>query len=503
MTEATATRVLRGGHVIDPATGLDRIVDITLQDGKIAAVGDGPAPAGAEIVDLAGHYVTPGWVDLHVHAYGTLGFADPDSIGIYQGVTTFVEAGGPGIGTLDEFVALMEGRTITALYAGPYLRPMGIVGLNFIEGDIRSLTGIPIAEWMDFMKAHPGLLRYLKIGAFGSYGKGPLKMGKGLAETLGLPLYVHIGEHQQQKGDDASYEIFRIAEAGDIITHLYHNNRTGVLDRDGKVLPLVKEAEKRGVLFDIGFGGYNFAWSVAEKAYAQDLVPHIISSDLQQFNVIGPTFSLANVMSIFLRLGMSLNDVIARVTTAPAKALKLDDRAGSLKVGLPADVTVFRIEEGAFELADTYNSSRTADRRIMPVMAFKGGRRIDSDMTRCQDERNWLVQIAETHVPAAAERLTPAQLAFLAALRGAIAGIQWDASSVENFDLWKAIALQDAFHAVRRAQDLALKPALTAVFDCFLDHPFTMQIGLFLLRLDRTLALARLEQVTAQRRKVA
>jgi dihydroorotase len=188
---------------------------------------------------------------------------------------------------------------------------------------------------------------------------------------------------------------------------------------------------------------------------------------------------------------------------APAKALKLDDRAGSLKVGLPADVTVFRIEEGAFELADTYNSSRTADRRIMPVMAFKGGRRIDSDMTRCQDERNWLVQIAETHVPAAAERLTPAQLAFLAALRGAIAGIQWDASSVENFDLWKAIALQDAFHAVRRAQDLALKPALTAVFDCFLDHPFTMQIGLFLLRLDRTLALARLEQVTAQRRKVA
>jgi dihydroorotase len=503
MTSATPAYLLKGGHVIDPAQGIDSIVDIALKDGRIAAIGDGPVPAGAEVVDLKGHYVTPGWVDLHVHAYGTLGFADPDSIGIYQGVTTFVEAGGPGIGTLDEFVALMEGRTRTSLYAGPYLRPMGIVGLNFIEGDIRSLTGIPIAEWLDFMKAHPGLLRYLKIGAFGSYGKGPLKMGKGLAETLGLPLYVHIGEHQQQPGDDASYEIFRIAEAGDIITHLYHANRTGVLDRDGKVLPVVREAQQRGVLFDIGFGGYNFSWRVAEKAYAQDLVPHIISSDLQQFNVIGPTYSLANVLSIFLRLGMSLNDVIERVTAAPAMALKLDDRAGSLKAGMPADVTVFRLEDGEFELADTYSATRKAERRVAPVMAFKNGERIDCDMTRCQDERNWLLQIAETHVPPAAERLSAAQLAFLATLRSAIARIEWDASSVENFDLWKAIALQDAFHAVRRQHDLALKPALTAVFDCFLDHPFTMQIGLFLLRLDRRLALERLEQVTARPRRVA
>jgi dihydroorotase len=353
------------------------------------------------------------------------------------------------------------------------------------------------------MAAHPGLLRYLKIGAFGSYGKGPLKMGKGLAETLGLPLYVHIGEHQQQPGDDSSYEIFRIAEAGDIITHIYHNNRTGALGRDGKVLPVVRDAEKRGVLFDIGFGGYNFAWSVAEKAYAQDLVPHIISSDLQQFNVIGPTFSLANVMSIFLRLGMSLSDVIERVTVAPARALKLDDRAGTLKPGMPADLTAFRIDAGEFELADTYNSTRQADRQVVPVAAWKDGQRIECDMLRCQDERNWLLQIAETHVPPAAERLKPAQIEFLAALRPAVARIEWNASSVENFDLWKAIALQDAFHEVRCASGIPLKPALTAVFDCFLEHPFTMQIGLFLLRLDRGLALERLAQVTARKVKVA
>jgi dihydroorotase len=257
------------------------------------------------------------------------------------------------------------------------------------------------------------------------------------------------------------------------------------------------------VLFDIGFGGYNFAWSVAEKAYAQDLVPHIISSDLQQFNVIGPAYSLANVMSIFLRLGMSLRDVIERVTIAPAKALGLDDRAGTLKPGMPADLTAFRVESGDFDLADTYNATRRADRRIAPVTAWKAGERIECDMLRCQDERNWLVQIAETHVPAAAEWLSPAQIEFLAALRPLLARMEWDASSVENFDLWKAIALQGVFHEARRATGLPLKQALTAVFDCFVEHPFTMQIGLFLLRLDRTLALERLAQVTGRKFKVA
>src|SRR5262245_48628784 len=241
---------LKGAHVIDPAQGIDGVRDIAIENGKIRPV-EG-LPPGVKTIDLTGCYLTPGWIDIHVHVYGTLGFADPDSIGVCQGVTSYVEAGGPGIGTLDEFMALLTGQTKTALYAGPYIRPLGILGLNFIESDVRTLTDIPITEWIDFHKAHPGLLRYIKIGAFSGYGYGPTKLGKGLAEILNLPLYAHIGEHQLQPRNDSAYEIYRVSEKGDIVTHIYHGNECGILDRDGKILPVVQEAKNRGVLFDVG-----------------------------------------------------------------------------------------------------------------------------------------------------------------------------------------------------------------------------------------------------------
>ena len=491
----SATIVLKGAHVIDPSQGIDRIADVLVVDGKIGAVGDVAVPPGAEVIDLAGHYISPGWIDLHVHAYGTLGFANPDSIGVYQGVTSFVEAGGPGIGTIDEFMVLLKDRTVTDLYVGPYIRPLGIIGLNFIEGDIRSLDTIPVNRWMEFAKEHRDMFRYLKIGAFESYGTGPLRMGKGLAETLGVPMYVHVGEIYEKPNTAPSMDVFRIAERGDMITHIYHGNGGNILEADGKVMPVIREAEQRGVLFDVGFGGYNFSWKVAEAGYAQGIVPHIISSDVQQFNVLGPAFSLANVMGVCAHLGMSIHDVVQRVTEAPAKALSLTDRAGSLRPGMPADITVFRVESGEFELVDCVRQKRKANQRFMPSMVFKKGRRIDCDMSLCQDERNWFLQIADDHVPVAAANFSSRQLAFLADFAEAIARIDWEMYAPERLNLNKALELQAAFHAVRARHALGLKDALMAVFDCYLDSPFTMQVGLFILRLDRLFAIERMRSV--------
>ena len=138
---------------------------------------------------------------------------------------------------------------------------------------MRTLTNMPITDWIDFKKAHPGLIRYIKVGAFSGYGYGPMKLGKGLAEILDLPLYAHIGEHQLQPGNESAYEIYRVSEAGDIVTHVYHGNECGILDRDGKVRPVVQAAKDRGVLFDVGFGGFNFSWRVAETRLGAGLLP--------------------------------------------------------------------------------------------------------------------------------------------------------------------------------------------------------------------------------------
>ncbi len=264
------------------------------------------------------------------------------------------------------------------------------------------------------------------------------------------------------------------------------------------MLPLVRDAERRGVLFDIGFGGYNFSWEVAEKAFAQDLVPHIISSDLQQHNVVSPAISLANVASIFLRLGLPLREIIRRVTEGPARALSLEDRAGSLKPGLPADITVFRLESGAFEFADAFKRKRKGDTRIVPVMAFKAGRRYDCDFERCKDANNWFWQVEEA-IPAAAARLSRQQREFLGSLADLLAGIEWELESAETLDVEKATELRAAFHAARQAHGLALASALNAVYDSFLARPFPMQIGLFLIRLERPFALARLAEVSGRR----
>lgn len=489
---------MKGAHVLDVEQGIDRIADVHVAGGKIQHVGSQATAPGAKIIDVAGNYLSAGWVDIHVHAYGTLGFANPDAVGVYHGVTTYVDAGGPGIGVLDQFMELL-GRLHTTLFAGAFIRPMGLLGLNFIEGNVRTLGDVPIARWIDFAKDHRDMLRYIKCNAMGDYGPGTLKLTKGLAEILGLPLYMHIGEFQLQNPEHLlAPEAFRIAEAGDMITHLYHGNLGQVVDDKGKVLPVVREAERRGVIFDLGFGGYNFSWDVAEKAFAQDLIPHTISSDLQQFNVIRPAKSLANVMSAMMRLGLTLPQVIERVTRNPAKAISLSDRAGSLKPGMPADITVFRVNSGEYEISDCHTQLRKAEHQIEPLITFKNGKRFDVDMSMAQAEDNWFLQIAEEHVPERASRLAERQRMFLNALAARLASISWQTSSAERLDIDKALELQDVFHEVRATQGVSLKDALEAVYACFLDQSFTMQIGLLLVRLEQPFALSRLRDVSGR-----
>src|SRR5262249_52021153 len=185
--------------------------------------------------------------------------------------------------------------------------------------------------------------------------------------------------------------------------------------------------------------------------------------------VVRPVKSLANVMSAMIRLGMTVRDVVDRVTCAPAKAVRLEDRAGSLKPGLPADITVFRVDAGEYEISDCYTKVRKADQRVVPLITFKNGRGVAAGLAIAPAESNWFRQIAEDHVPSATADLSERQRGFLAALASALATTSWELGSAERLDIEKALELQETFHQIRAKHGLPLKDALRAVYASFLD----------------------------------
>ena len=487
--------IITAGRVIDRAQRIDGKFDVGLKNGKIAAIGTHLQCDGSEIIDVAGYIVCPGLVDIHVHVYGILGFAYPDRVGIGQGVTTFVEPGGPGVACYEEFKALMEGRIKTTLYCGPYVTPLGLCGLEAVEGNIRNMIGIQINDWLDVVGQNRDNIRYLKVGALSNFGAGLVKLAKGLADILELPLYVHLGDLRRGYRPETTPTAFRMASEGDIITHIYHNNPGTILDANGKIIPELWDAQARGVNFDIGFGSLNFSFEVAEKAMQQGVLPSVLSSDLQQVNVTGPTYSLANVMSIFLALGMSIEDVIERVTCNAARSIGLGDRHGTLEVGKAADVTVLEIETGDFELTDCWKVKRKAQRRIRPVMVFKNGTRHEVDLMRAQDKANWDMQfdVAPEEIPDAARELTAAQRSFLTALRQALSRMEWRAG--REVDMRRALEIHACFHDTRAEAGLPLKDALLALFACLFDRPFTYQAAMAINRQSKPFLLRRLEAV--------
>ncbi len=494
LTEVGKDIVLKGGRVIDPGNGLDAVADVLIKDGKIAGVGADQQPHDAEVVDVSGCVVTAGLIDVHVHAYGIIGFAYPDWVGVYQGVTSFVDAGSAGVTTFHEMSALLKDRLITDLYAGVMLRPLGLVGVDYEEGDIRSITDLPMDDWLDLAEHHKDAFKYVKTGAIYSFGPGVIKLAKGLAEILGVPLYLHTGELDGPKPGVVTPEAYRFSEKGDMITHVYHGNPGGILDDNGKLLPEVRDAGRRGVLTDVGFGSFNFSFDVAESALAQDFPPSLISSDLQQINVTGPCYSLTHVMSIFLKLGLSLTEVIERVTIAPARAISLDHKAGSLSPGFPADVAVLRVEEGEFEYSDVMQVTRQGTQKIVPVMTFKNGKRYDADLTLAHDQRNWYWHIAEEKIPEAAETLELSQKEFLAALAQELETVDWEGRSV---DIPAANKLNNCFYRTKEKVGIPLKEALLAVHNIFFEDPFTYQLGLLLMRTPKQFAIERMRNVAA------
>jgi dihydroorotase len=367
-----ADLVVRGGTVVDPSAGLGGPADVAIDAGHVVAVDPGLDVDAPRVIDARGLLVVPGLVDLHVHVYHGVADlsveADPTCLG--RGATTVVDAGSAGANTFPGFRRHVVGESAGRVFA--YLNISAMGQIDPVLGELHDLRFADPERAAAVADANRDVVVGFKVRVSemlaGRNGVPALERALEAGRATALPVMVHIG------GTPFDIEeVLGRLRPGDVVTHAYTGWRPGIVTADARVVPAAREARKRGVRFDVGHGAGSFTWAVAEAALADGFRPDTISSDLHRFNVAGPVHDLATTLSKFLLLGLTIDEVIALATTAPAAALRRPD-LGRLAVGTEADVTLLRVEEGRFEVTDAEGVARTAAQRLVPAGVLRAGR---------------------------------------------------------------------------------------------------------------------------------
>ena len=369
--------IIRGARLSD-----EQVVDIALQDGRIAAIGKVQGNAQHER-DLAGrYYLSAGWIDSHVHCYpkSPIYHDEADAIGVAHGVTTVVDAGSTGAEHIDDFYRLTRAAQ-TQVYALINIARTGIVTQNELA-DMTQIDGEAVqqavARLPDFIV---GLKARISSSVVGENGVQPLIKAKAIQqETGGLPLMVHIGNNPPNLD-----QIADLLTTGDIITHCFNGKPNRILTPQGELKAAVKQAIARGVKLDVGHGSASFSFEVARAAIAQGILPDTISSDIYCRNrLAGPVHNLAHVMSKFFSVGMTLPQVIDCVTVNAAAGLRLQ-RKGQLKIGYDADLTVFSVKEETRPFIDSEGEQVAGEKHLVPLAAVVAGTWIATEEGKAHD----------------------------------------------------------------------------------------------------------------------
>jgi dihydroorotase len=374
--------LLKGGELLDPSQNLRGRLDIAVQDGVIAQLAPNIRPSpGARVVDVSGKLVVPGLIDLHCHIYEGVNQTgvNPDLAGVYSGVTTLVDAGSAGCYTFGGFpkyvVPRAKSRIICMLH-------ISRTGLSY-QPDLSRREDIDLDETARVIEANRPMIQGVKIRAVGPavqvMGVEMVQLAKRAATESGVLLMVHIGDRFAGDGPTITQQLLPLLEPGDIITHLFSGNPGRILDDKGEVLPELMEAQDRGVFFDTAHGRQNFSFDVARRALEQGVVPRSISTDLTVPGRLHTVHSMTEMLSRFLALGFSLEDVIRMATVNPADALDMADVLGSLAVGRAADISVLGQETGDWVFHDTEGETIRGDKALVPVVTVKGGEVFSAD----------------------------------------------------------------------------------------------------------------------------
>jgi len=376
MAEPRYDLLLKGGHVIDPKSATSAVRDVAIAGGKIAAIAERIEPAEAfKVVDVSGLYVTPGLVDIHVHVYAGTGekgsYAGdnslyPDGFTFRSGVTTVVDAGCAGWRNFADFKDRVIDRSRTRVLALLNIVGHGMRGGAF-EQDLADMQPQPTA---DAALQHKGLVVGIKTAHYEGPDWSPVERAVEAGTAAGVPVMVDFGANRRER--PITGLLGQKLRAGDIYTHCYSGLRLE-LEESGRLNPAMAAGRKRGVLFDVGHGGGSFSWGVAVPAIQEGFLPDTISTDLHIGSMNAGMKDQLNVMSKFLALGLSLEDVIARATWNPARAIRRED-LGQLSLGAPADVSVLSQQSGRFGLVDSFGGKLTADKKLVCEMTLRDGR---------------------------------------------------------------------------------------------------------------------------------
>ena len=368
--------LIKGGTLVDPAEGIHADKDIGFADSLVCEIGDNlPEREARNVLDARGRLVTPGMIDLHVHVFpGVSHFGiEPDPTCLARGATTVVDAGSAGADTFPGFRKFVIDVSATRIFAQLNISSQGMLTEEIGEFEIPEYANVDKACKM--IEQHRDVILGVKVRLTRETivsersGMLPLERAREAADACGLPIMVH----PQAAWCDSIDDILKVMRERDILTHCFHGMQCGILDKQGQVRPSVHEAMERGVIFDVGHGAGSFSWKVVESALAQGIQPQTISSDLHIYNVNGPVYDLANVVTKFLHLGLSLDDAIAKVTSIPARTILMENKIGTLAAGAWGDAVVFELRQGAFQLLDAQGETRSASQSLAPVAVVKGG----------------------------------------------------------------------------------------------------------------------------------
>lgn len=371
----TPDLVLRGGRVIDPSQGLDRVTDVAFAGGKVLAIGDRLAGDGGAVRDVSGLIVTPGLIDLHTHVYwgGTSLGVDAEAFARKSGVTTCVDTGSAGPGNFAGFRKHVIEPSQIRILAYLHVSFAGIFAFSnrVMVGESHDLRLMAARDAVEVAQANKDLVIGIKVRigriASGPSGIAPLDVALEVADETGLPMMVHIDE------PPPSYEaVVARLRPGDVLTHCYRPFPNAPVNSAGQVKPAVLAARERGVLFDIGHGKGSFSWKTARAMMKAGFPPDTISSDVHMLCINGPAYDQVTTMSKFLCLGMDLNTIIAASTINPARALQRP-QLGSLRTGSVGDATILTVRSGEFGYEDVLGEVVRGEQRIVSEGVVVGG----------------------------------------------------------------------------------------------------------------------------------